>query len=368
MNENKETVLPVVKNNEIDILVLGKKLLDGRKTILKGLAVGSILGLFFAILTPKVFTVTTIMLPQSESGGSMSKISSLASLAGFDLNMDAGSDITPVVYPKILESETFLLDIMNSKYNFKGIEQPVSMYDYYTKYQKIGVLGYIIKYTIGLPGVIVEAIRNDPPKKIGKYKPGEILQLSKGEDEIMRALMQQISLTLNKKEGYLTLTCSFPEALLAAQVTKRSQELLQEKITEYKIKKSTKQLDFIQQRYNENKAKYESLQVQLANSRDRNLNLFMSSASTSMERLESEYNISRTVYGELAKQLEQAKIQVKNDTPVFAILKPVVVPLKKSEPQRFTILFVWMLVGTVIGAGVVGGKEYLSIIKNRVKL
>jgi len=369
MNEIKEIDRPVAKREEIDILVLGKKLLVGRKTIFKGIAAGTIIGLFFAILSPKVFTVTTIMLPQSESGGSMSKISSLASLAGFDLNMDAGSDITPVIFPKIVESESFLLDIMYSKYNFKGIEQPVTMFDYYTKYQKIGILGYIIKYTIGLPGVIVEAIRNDPPKKNNKVKPGEILQLSKGEDEIMRALKQQILLTLNKKEGFLTLTCNFPEALLAAQVAKRSQDLLQEKITEYKIKKSANQLDFIQQRYNENKAKYESLQVQLANTRDRNLNLFMSSASTSMDRLESEFNISRTVYGELAKQLEQAKIQVKNDTPVFAIIKPVVVPLKKSEPQRFTILFIWMVIGTILGVVVVVGKEYYSaFVKKRLKI
>lgn len=369
MNEIKKADIQVVKKNEIDILILLNKLWNGRKIILKGLAAGTIIGLFIAILTPKVFTVTTIMLPQSESGGSMSKISSLASLAGFDLNLDAGSDISPVIFPKIIESETFLLDIMNSKYNYKGFDQPITMYDYYTKYQKPGILGTIIKYSIGLPGVIVEAIRSTPPKKIGKAKPGEILQLTKGQYEIMTALKQQIILTLNKKEGFLTLTCNFSEPLLTAQVAKRSQDLLQERITGFKIKKSSDQLSFIQQRYNENKAKYENLQVQLANTRDRNLNLFMSSAGTGMERLESEFNISRTVYGELAKQLEQAKIQVKNETPVFAIIKPVVVPLKKSEPQRFTILFIWMVVGTVIGVGVVGGKEYYSVyVRNRPKI
>lgn len=365
MNEVKKSDIQIVNKNEIDILILLNKLWNGRKIILKGLVVGTIIGLFIAILTPKVFTVTTIMLPQSESGGSMSKISSLASLAGFDLNMDAGSEISPVIFPKIVESETFLLDIMNSKYNFNGVEQSITMFDYYSKYQKPGILGILIKYTLGLPGVIIKAIRSEPSKKIVKYKTGDLLQLTTDQYEIMESLKEQIILTLNKKEGFLTLTCYFHEALLTAQVAKRAQDLLQERITEFKIKKSMNQLDFIQQRYNENKSKYESLQEQLANNRDRNLNLFMSSASTGMERLESEFNISRTVYGELAKQLEQAKIQVKNDTPVFAIIKPVVVPLKKSEPKRFSILFIWMVIGTIGGVGYVVGKEYIKQLKNK---
>jgi len=361
MNEQIETVNKVAKRNEIDFVILVNKLWNGRKTILKGLGVGTVFGLIFAIFTPKEFTVTTTMMPQSESGGGMGKFSSLAAIAGFDLDLDAGSDISPVVYPQIVSSEDFMFEIMNSKYNFKKVDKPVTMFDYYSKYQKENLLGIALKYTLGLPGVIVEAIRKDPPKM--KSSKGEFLQLTKDQDKLMIALKEQINLSVNKKEGYLSLTCIFPEPLLAAQVAKKAQELLQDRITGYKIKKSSEQLKFIEQRYNEKKASYENIQNKLAGYRDRNLNVFTATAGTEQERLQSEYSIAYSVYSELAKQLEQAKIQVKNDTPVFAILKPIVVPIKKTKPSRFVILFMWMVVGSFIGAGLVAGKEYLAATK-----
>jgi hypothetical protein len=319
-----------------------------------------VLGLIFAIIAPKEFTVTTTMLPQSDEG-SMSKISSLASLAGFDLNMDGGSDISPVIYPQIVESETFLLSVMNSKYKFSDVEKPVTMLDYYSKYQKPGIMATALKYTLGLPSVIVSAVRKAPV--VVKQTEGGPIQLTKGQDELMRALRKSITLTVNKKEGYLTLTCVAQEALLAAQIAQRAQELLQETITGYKIKKSSEQLKFIEARYWEKKRVYESIQSKLAGYQDRNLNMFTAAANTGQERLQNEYNIAYSVYSELAKQLEQAKIQVKNDAPVFAIIKPVVVPLKKTKPQRFTILFVWMFVGVLGGSGVVAGKEYIGVFK-----
>jgi hypothetical protein len=54
---------------------------------------------------------------------------------------------------------------MQTPLNFKDIDQPVTLYDYYTEYNKPSVVNYVLKYTIGLPGIILKAI---------KGKPGEI--------------------------------------------------------------------------------------------------------------------------------------------------------------------------------------------------
>lgn len=72
-----------------------------------------------------------------------------------------------------------------------------------------------------------------------------------------------------------------------------------------------------------------------------------------------------TIYSELAKQLEQAKIQVKQDTPVFTIIEPVSVPTNKSKPNRPMILFIWLFLGGVVGTGFVFGKGFIEPIKKK---
>jgi uncharacterized protein involved in exopolysaccharide biosynthesis len=81
--------------------------------------------------------------------------------------------------------------------------------------------------------------------------------------------------------------------------------------------------------------------------------------------LQSEFSIATNVYDELAKQLEQAKIQVKEVTPVFSVLEPAVVPHKKTKPKKGTIMIFWLFLGLVTGTSVVFGKEYLSIIREK---
>jgi uncharacterized protein involved in exopolysaccharide biosynthesis len=67
----------------------------------------------------------------------------------------------------------------------------------------------------------------------------------------------------------------------------------------------------------------------------------------------------------LAKQLEQAKIQVKKDTPIFTVIEPVTIPLEKSKPNRPLIVVMGLILGGVIGLCFVFGKEVLSKLKQK---
>ena len=61
--------------------------------------------------------------------------------------------------------------------------------------------------------------------------------------------------------------------------------------------------------------------------------------------------MTSSVFQELAGQVEQAKIQVNKDTPIFMIIEPVSIPLKRSKPQRKTMVVIWTLLGGVIAVG-----------------
>lgn len=354
-------------DDEIDLIALAKDLWDGRRTIVKYILMGMAIGLFIALLSPKEYTVQTTMVPQTgQSGGSkLGGLSSLAAMAGFNLDMSSGTEtLSPLVYPKILKSVSFQLELMNTPFEIAEIEHPVSLFEYYTEHKKAGVLGNLKKYTIGLPGVILKALKGEEPE-VASGGSSELIALNQKQEEVLETMNQNLSLEINDKEGILTLSARFHDPALAAQVARKAQLMLQHYITTYRIQKAQEQLDFIKDRYSEKKQEFQDAQEKLARFRDQNRNVSSALAQTEIERLQSEYDIAFSVYSELAKQLEQAQIKVKEDAPVLTTVEPVRVPLQKSKPNRPLILIIWTFLGGIVGVGIVFGRQFLGSIKER---
>jgi capsular polysaccharide biosynthesis protein len=362
--ENKNTTKG--NEDEIDLIALARTLWEGRRTVIKTMFIFTVLGFIIAIFSPKEYTATTTMVPQvNNPSAKMGGLSSLASLAGFNLDMNmGGNEISPMLYPQILSSISFQLEIMNAKYKFEELEKEISLYDYYLNYYKPGLFSALKKYTIGLPGVILRAIRGTEEEKPIKQE-SEIIRISKEQDEIRKKIEERLILNVNDKDGYITLSSHFHQAELSAQVAQKAQKQLQEYITQFRIEKAASQLSFIEDRYNETRIEFVKAQKKLALYRDANKNITSATARTEEERLENEYQLAFEVYSELAKQLEQARIQVKEDTPAFSIIERVYIPLKKIKPQRVLILVLWIIIGLFMGIGVIGSKIFLHSLRKQ---
>jgi LPS O-antigen subunit length determinant protein (WzzB/FepE family) len=371
MNKPQTPVTPApqpVAEEEIDLLALVKTLWKGRKTLIISVIAGAFLGVAIALMSPKEYTASTVMVPQmgNDSQSKLGGLGGLAALAGISLDMNTGAELSPMVYPRIVGSIPFQLELMNSPVSFQKYQQPVSLFDYYTKYSKPSVLGAIKKYTIGLPGVILKAIKGKPKEMNlpGNLKSQPIL-LTSDQYSVKKALDNIISLEVNAKEGYLTLTTRMSEPLAAAQLAQIAQNLLQSYITEFKIEKAKANLDFIQGRYNETKAEFEKAQVSLAMASDRNKDFTSGLSKIETDRIQTRYTIAYNVFQELSKQLEQAKIQVKKETPVFTIVQPVTVPSERTKPKRGMIMAIWLFLGGLAGCALVFGKGYLVTLKQK---
>ena len=364
-----------VEEQEIDLVELIQKMWINRWLIIKVASVFVVLGVLVALFSAKVYTASCDIVPDTGKSGN-SKMSSLAALAG--VNMNSGEDVmalSPLVYENIMNGTTFRKELMQTKINFEDINKPVSFFDYYTseEYNKPSVFSYVKKYTIGLPFVILNAIRGEQPEPdysgIGNSEGPTVETLNKEEFDAMKILGESISLTLEEKKGFVTITSNMPEAVAAAQLTQATVVLLQKYITEFKIAKVQSNLDFIQSRYDEAKKNFEDIQVRRAAFRDANTNTNKYSARVEAEKLDAEYTLAMNLYSELATQLEQAKIEVKKDTPVLTVVRPVTIPYKKSKPQRAQILLAFTFLGVVAGAGLVLGLPMLANItgNDRIK-
>ncbi len=357
---------------EIDLVEVIRKLWRNRKLILKVTVAFMILGVLVALFSAKEYTAGSTLVPQSSDKKIGGSLSGLAAMAGINLgDMTGGEVLSPKIYPKVLASIPFQKDIMYTRVKFEDFDEPVTVLDYYTneEYQRFSLGKTIVKYTIGLPGVILKAIRGEQPEpEFSGSAENQIQSLSKDEKKCIDILKDKINLNLNEKDGYVQLSVDMPDAWSAAQLAERVQVLLQKYITEFKIEKVQSNLDFVQGRYDEAKRDFEQVQEERAIFRDANKNLISAKAQTEQEKLDTRYNLTLSIYTELAKQLEQAKIQVKETTPVFTIVDPVTVPIERSKPKRALICILFTFLGGFAGIVLVLTLPFLEKVSGNEKL
>ena len=73
-----------------------------------------------------------------------------------------------------------------------------------------------------------------------------------------------------------------------------------------------------------------------------------SSIINEREKLEAEFEIVNAVMIELSKQVEQSKLQVSKDTPVFSIIKEARMPVERSSPQRTRMVLTYGVMGLLL--------------------
>jgi LPS O-antigen subunit length determinant protein (WzzB/FepE family) len=371
--ENTKPTLPS-EEDEIDLIALAKTLWSGRKTIIKITLIFMAIGLFVAIFSEKEYTASTTIVPATQGKSIGGSLGGLAAMAGINLgSLGSDSGISPSLYPQIVNSIPFQKQLLQTPLTIEGQDKPITYTDYYTNVYSPSLLGYIKKFTIGLPGLILKAIKSKPviasrhPELVEGEVKEQIQTITDDENQLIKQLKNQLAIDINDKDGYVSISATLPQSEAAAQLAKKAQELLQHYIINFKVQKSKEQLKFIQGRYQEKEKEFRNIQNQLASFKDRNQNINTTLAQSKLVQLQSEYDLAFSVYTELAKQLETQQLQVKQDTPVFTVLKPVTIPMEKAKPKRVLILVIWTFLGAIIGIGIVFGKEFMSSLKKRWK-
>jgi LPS O-antigen subunit length determinant protein (WzzB/FepE family) len=350
-NQKSNNFSPV-SEGKIDLLVLSKILWKRRKKIAKSVLIFMIIGLFIAIFSEKEYSSSTTFVPQTSDANVRGNLGGLASLVGINLGaLNTDEVISPSLYAEIVNSIPVQKKILATELSFEGYKEKIPFQDYYENYYNPGVFGYLKKYTIGLPKWILKKIK--PSKSIDQHiedENKEIWHLTENEVTLIEKLEEIIKIDYFEENGYILIETSLPEALASAELTFRVQELLQDEIISFKIKKSKNELTFIQDRYAEKEKEFQRAQEKLAVFKDKNMFVNSELAKTKFEILYSEFMIKQKVLEELSKQLESQKILVKKNTPVFTVLKPVSVPTQKTKPKRLVIVIVWLFLGFVFGA------------------
>ena len=353
------------QEEEIDIMALVKRLWEKKSFIIKVTCIFAVLGVFVAIFTPKEYTASCVVVPETKGGAfSASSLGGLAAMAGINLGAASGGEmLSPMMYDKLMKNIDLRKELMQTPINWEEYDEPVTILDYYTnpEYKKSSVLGTVKKYTIGLPFTILKAIRGEgDTTEISLPSTSKSLSAyTKDELKCIKGFAQQFSVMTDKKNGDVTISARMPEALAAAQVVDAVQNLLQKYVIELKLQKAEVNYEYIKQRYDEAKVVFEQKQEEYAKFQDANKMLTTALSKAKEEQMRSEFNVAKDLFNQLTTQLVQAEMKIKEDIPILTVVEPVQVPLERSKPQRVKILFIWCFLGGVLGCGVILGGDWL---------
>ncbi len=363
MNEIKPKDAPV--NEGIDLSEVFKRIRAGRKTIFVCMAVGFVLAMLVVLITPKEYKTQVSLLAESSSksgaSGLLGQLGGLAGmnlggLSGLNLGGNMGSDaLTPELYPEIVKSTPFLLEVLRQKVTESKTNKTMTVEEYLANLNQSP-----IEHLIG--------IVHTKPWYASVPKPDSmaLLKLTNTQMDMAKSLAGIINLEIvSSSSGGLTggnskvimVSIEVQDPVVSAQLAELVVSSLKRYIVNYNTGKAKKDLDFIRARYDEAREKYYAAQQALAHHNDRNVNVVLQSVNTSRERLETENILAANIYNSLAQSMEQSKIKVQDQTPVFTVIEPAKVPLHKSKPKSIIIIMGLMFVGAFVGTGIVLAKS-----------
>lgn len=346
------------ENDEINIFQILRTFWEGRKTILKTIAVFGVIGLFVALISVEEYMSEVRVLPESQESVSLGALGGLAQQFGISAApQSSGEGIPANLYPAIIESNIFLEELMTYEVLLPKESQRVTLETYFRNYQSWS----LFKYTVMLPLTIKKWLTIGGENEFtsldhaysNEEKLNRLVHMSRDDWETLREIRGRISTSLDSETGTVTVRVKIQDPFIAADVADEIVQMLSHYITEKRTEKARQDVRFIEERFEEAKASFEEAQKELAVFNDANRGQLTAMARTEEQLLQSRYNLNFNLYNSLAERLEQSRIKLQEETPMINILEPAAVPDKRSEPKRTMILTVFILFGGFIGLSIV---------------
>lgn len=357
-NSTERSDRPIISNDAIDLIALIKRIWIKKNLFLKVTAFFAIVGIIIAFTSRVEFIASCKLVPNSQDSAvpKLGGLSNLAGLAGINLSGLESSTITPDLYPQLVSSLPFIEELINKPIYFEKIDTVISSYQYFKEFDSPTVWGYLLQYSIGLPGQIKQLVSTSDNSARKNY---DLVRYSTEDWLLIEGFKKRLGISVDQITGVIRVSAKMPDPVASAMVTDLMVKQLKLSIINYKISKSKVNLDFLERRFNEAKKTYYDKQKMIARYLDSNKNILSASKKVEYEMLQNELTISFEVFKGLSTQFEQAKIKVKEDTPDFNILDPVRIPEKRSNPKRVFIFIV------CISIGILSAITYIFLIQDQ---
>jgi len=360
------------EREEIDLSALLDFLWNHRWFIGKVTAAAAVLGVVVSLLMSPQYTSSASLMPEysteSMGGGSAQELldqyGGMLGIGGGTYASNSNA-IRVELYPQIVESLPFQLELAEQEYYYPEYDTTASLFTYFNEIYTPSPWQYMMAYTLQLPLTVKGWISDmlSSQQVVKSQMPGsdtEVLQISRDKMEVIEYLRKVVSASLDQESGVITVQTTLPGAELSADVARATIKKLTSYLVKYRTQKIKTDLSYLREQHQQAQQRFFAIRDSLATFRDNNQNIVTAKAQTKEQRLQSKYDLAYNVYNDLSQQLEQTKLRLQEQTPVFKTLDPVQVPIEKSSPNRPLIVTVFLLLGGMGAVGYLLAKDWIS--------
>ena len=324
-----------------------------RYFILKVVCIAFVIGVVVALFVRKQYSASCLVFPQVSEGVEIGgTLGGLAAMAGVDIASSGNGSIPIELYQNIFNNVNFRKELLETKVTLSKFPTNVTLREYCLSptYKRFLWYHKLKANTIGLISTMQRKKRLEERNAMMKKANQEeesltYIGMTEAEYAAVYALGNIVSIAPILETYSVSISAKMPEPVAAAQVASAVEQLLQKYIIEFKTQKAKENFEFIQERYTEAEANYQDKRERLARFQDANKSFNSAVAQVRKTKLEEESTAAFEVYLSLTQQLEQARISVKEKTPVFMILEPVAIPMEPVGMGRSMIILIFIFLG-----------------------
>ena len=317
------------------------------------------------IISPLEFESKATVMVEQQSSTNNASLSNLLGLANNTNSLSSSGTLGPETYTELFKSQVFLNEIIQSKIPISiESKDSITLEDFFsngeilTFYQRIKspkelfnnnksyLINTKIKNKTNLTtrnldsSLIVE--KSITPELIFSNQIPPIVQIDNKKAAVLAIMKRRIRLEIKDKN--VTVYTKMPNAFQSAVVSKVVLENLLRYITAFKTHKQLNQIEFLEKRVYDSEERYKKAQQNFAGYKDNTLGIILQSAQTREQILNNELTIAFNIYNQFSVQLEQAKVDLKKETPYFSILEPISIPVTPIEPNIVTYIIKYLAI------------------------
>lgn len=360
------------------------------------------LGILTALTTEDEFEATNVVLSYSGPGGNagMAAANRLAGLAGITLPTGQGMDtraVNEMMIPTILNTFPVSEKLGQQPLRFYNTGETLTGIQYFSIPPDKTILDHVKEWTIDLPILfiqwVVKQVVGEPervraPDSVqsnpSSGQPGASAQAQLDDttsvdvpvvvnprrehlfvdQRTTNALTQLISRVTVEVEGnQITVKANMPDPYAAADLAQSATDILMQELVNFEIRKTEEELKYLEELYNESEEKYNNTLVRLTELQDRLRNTSSAQANIAQIRAAGDNEIARQQFLQITLRLEQARIKLKEDTPMFAVLNPVQIPQRAINENKIGIVIIFIFLGVFLGVGWVTTRGILQAMR-----
>lgn len=329
---------------EFDLKTFLKQIYSKRKILFINCAIAFVLSLIVSFSIPKTYTSSACLVPELPDEDAIGgNLGSLASAAGFNLG-NINDAIGPDLYPDVLHSNSFVIDLLYS--DVLTVDGEEMDYLTFLKTKARHPWWSVITRSFGK---LMKKLNPQPvfTKSSNGNERINPERMSREEANIVEGVKGSIGCKMNDQTLIIDLHATAQDPFIAKTLVDTIMLKLQNFIIDYRTNKARVDLEYYKGLEEKAFKAYIRASNLYAQYCDSHKGTILQAYLSEQERLENDLSMALETYTQVRQHVSSAEAKLREKTPAFTIIEKASVPNLHSAPKKMMIAIAFLFVAFI---------------------